>query len=223
MSITVSERRERVSEILLAIEAVHFNPEKPYIFTSGWASPVYVNCRKLFSTTWERREIVQFAAEELEGCAGRQGFDVVAGGETAGIPYAAWMADYFYCPMVYVRKRPKGFGLGQRIEGELKPGQRVALVEDLMTDGKSKLSFAQAIREAGAEIQYAVVVFSYGVYPGVDATMEEAGLTVRALTDWRTTLAVAESRGNLNAEQVRTVGSFLDDPSGWSKAHGGSV
>lgn len=223
MPITLSEHRARVSQILFDIEAVHCNLEKPYIFTSGWASPVYVNCRRLFSTTWERREIVGLLARELERALGPDGFDVVAGGETAGIPYAAWVADYFYRPMVYVRKKPKGFGLGRRIEGELAPGQRAVLIEDLMTDGASKVDFARAIREAGGTVGHAAVVFSYGVYPEAPAKLDAADLSVYALTDWRTTLGVAERRGHFDRAQVRAVREFLDDPPAWSQAHGGSA
>jgi len=222
MSITVSERGARVSEILLDIGAVHCNLEEPFIFTSGWASPVYVNCRRLFSATWERREVVHLAAQEVERFVGRGGFDLVAGGETAGIPYAAWMAEYFYCPMVYVRKKAKGFGLNQRIEGVLEPRRRVILVEDLMTDGMSKVHFARAIRDAGAEVTHAVVVFSYGVYPNAAANLEGAELSVHALTDWHTTLAVAESRGDFDARQATAVRDFLENPAAWSEAHGGS-
>lgn len=222
MPITLSDYRMRVSEILFDIEAVHCNLEKPYIFTSGWASPVYVNCRKLVSTTWERREVVCLIARELERALGRDGFDVVAGGETAGIPYAAWVADYFYRPMVYVRKKPKGFGLERRIEGELVPGQRVVLIEDLMTDGASKIDFARAIRQAGGIIAHAAAVFSYGVYPEAPSKLDAADLSVHALTDWRTTLEVAESRGRFDRGQVRAVREFLEDPPTWSRTHGGS-
>ncbi|NIR31273.1 MAG: orotate phosphoribosyltransferase [Gammaproteobacteria bacterium] len=219
----VSEHRARVSEILLDLGAVHCNLEKSFIFTSGWASPVYVNCRKLVSTTWERREVVGLVAQELERALGRDGFDVVAGGETAGIPYAAWVADYFYRPMIYVRKKPKGFGLGRRIEGELASDQRVVLIEDLMTDGMSKIDFARAIRDAGGRVTHAVVVFSYGVYPEAGTKLAAADLSVHALTDWRTTLEVAESRGDFDRAQVRAVREFLHDPPAWSQAHGGSA
>jgi orotate phosphoribosyltransferase len=148
---------------------------------------------------------------------------VVAGGETAGIPYAAWVADYFYRPMIYVRKKPKGFGLGRRIEGELAGGQRAVLIEDLMTDGASKIDFARAIREAGGIVAHAVVVFSYGVYPEAPSRLDAADLSVCALTDWRTTLEVAEAHGHFDRAQAQAVREFLNDPAGWSQAHGGSA
>jgi len=222
MAVVVSPHAERVSEILLRIRAVHCNPDEPYTFTSGWKSPVYVNCRRIFSTTWERREITQYMAQAIEAAAGRDGFDLVAGGETAGIPYAAWIADYFYRPMLYVRKKPKGFGLDRLIEGEMEQGARVVLVEDLMTDGMSKVRFAEALREAGARVDHAAVVFSYGVYPSTDGNLGGARLAAVALTDWRTTLAVAARTGVFDARQVEQVSAFLDDPPAWSKAHGGA-
>ena len=221
MAITLSKHRMRASEILFDIGAVHFNLEEPFVFTSGWASPVYVNCRKLISTTWQRREIIQIAAEGIERDVGLDGFDVVAGGETAGIPDAAWIADYFHRPMVYVRKRTKEFGLKQRIEGVLGPNQRVLIVEDLMTDGMSKVDFANALKDAGASVEHALVVFNYGVYPDTEKNLAGVGLSVHALTDWSTTLDFAESGGYFTPEQVKEVRAFLSDPSGWSEAHGG--
>src|SRR5215470_14725945 len=185
MAVRLVERKERAAELLLDIGAVHYWTDKPFIFTSGWASPVYIDCRKLISTPLQRREIIQLAGEEMDRHIGRDRFDIVAGGETAGIPFAALIADYFYAPLIYVRKQPKGFGRNSQIEGALDPGQRVVLVEDLTTDGKSKINFAAALRRAGAEVEHAVVVFYYGVYPDAEANLREAGLVLHALTDWK--------------------------------------
>ncbi len=215
------ERKERAAELLLDIEAIHYWADKPFIYTSGWAGPVYIDCRKLISTPLQRREIIQLAAEEIDRQIGRDRFDIVAGGETAGIPFAALIADYFYAPMIYVRKLPKGFGRLSQIEGSLEPGQRVVLVEDLTTDGKSKINFCRALGQAGAVVEHAVVVFYYGVYPDAEANLDQAGVVLHALTDWKTTLDVAERRGYFDAAQVKVVREFLADPAGWSKAHGG--
>jgi orotate phosphoribosyltransferase len=222
MTVQLVERRSRAAEILLDIGAVHVNLDTPFIFTSGWASPVYVDCRKIISTSRERREIVQLAAEAIDRTVGRRGFDLVAGGETAGIPFAAWLADYFFLPMVYVRKQPKEFGRRSQIEGVLEPGQRVVLVEDLATDARSKVSFCRALREAGGVVEHAVVVFYYGIYPDAARNLREAGVRLHALTDWQTTLEVAEARGYFSAEQAKAVRAFLQAPEAWSKAHGGA-
>jgi orotate phosphoribosyltransferase len=222
MTVQLVERRSRAAEILLDIGAVHVNLDRPFIFTSGWASPVYVDCRKLISTSRERREIVQLAAEAIDRAVGRHGLDLVAGGETAGIPFAAWLADYFFLPMVYVRKQPKEFGRRSQIEGVLEPGQRVVLVEDLATDARSKVNFCRALREAGGVVEHAVVVFYYGIYPDAAQNLREAGVRLHALTDWQTTLEVAEARGYFTGEQAKAVRAFLQAPEAWSKAHGGA-
>lgn len=221
MTVHLVERRERAAELLLEIGAVYANVERPFIFTSGWASPVYVDCRRLVSTPRQRREIIQLIAEEIELNIGRDRFDLVAGGETAGIPFAAWIADYFFVPMVYVRKQPKEVGRLAQIEGSLEPGKRVILVEDLTTDAKSKINFCRAIKGVGALVEHAVVVFYYGVYPDAERNLQEIGLHLHALTDWKTTLKVAEARGYFSAKEANVVREFLADPEGWSKAHGG--
>lgn len=221
MTVHVSSHRVRVAQLLLDVGAVHVNVERPFIFTSGWASPVYVDCRRLVSFPRERREVVALATEVLEGTVGRAAVDLVAGGETAGIPFAAWIAERLDLPMVYVRKQPKGFGRLAQIEGVLGPGQRVVLVEDLATDGRSKVAFSRALREAGAVVEHAVVVFYYGIYPEAEATLRAAGLTLHALTDWATTLQVAEARGDFRPAEAAAVRAFLAAPADWSRAHGG--
>jgi orotate phosphoribosyltransferase len=221
MPIKFIDRKARASELLIEIEAVHFNADDPYIFTSGWASPVYVDCRKLISFPRQRREIIQLAAEEIDRSIGRTHFALVAGGETAGIPLAAWIAEYFFLPMIYVRKNPKGFGRMNQIEGMLDPGSRAILVEDLTTDGKSKINFCNALRRAGAQVDEAVVIFYYGVYPDAERNLDEAAVTLHALTDWRTTLEVARAIGYFEPKQADVVEEFLEAPHMWSRAHGG--
>jgi len=221
MAVKFITRKSRASELLIEIEAIHFNQDDPYIFTSGWASPVYIDCRKLISFPRQRREIIQLAAEEIDRSISRDRFALVAGGETAGIPLAAWIAEYFFLPMIYVRKNPKGFGRMNQIEGMLEPGTSAILVEDLTTDGKSKINFCNALRRAGAVVEEAVVIFYYGVYPDAEKNLKEAGITLHALTDWRTTLDVARASGYFDAKQADVVEEFLDAPHVWSKDHGG--
>ncbi len=220
MTVRLIDRKARAAEILLDIGAVHCNLTKPFIFTSGWASPVYVDCRRVISMPRERREIIQLAAEEIDRAIGRDAIDLVAGGETAGIPFAAWIADYFFLPMIYVRKKPKEFGRLAQIEGSLQPGQRVVLVEDLTTDAKSKVTFCRALQQAGARVDHAVVIFYYGIYPEAERNLGEVGVRLHALTDWQTTLEVAEARRYFTAEQAAVVREFLRAPEAWSKAHG---
>ena len=175
----------QVARMLLEIEAVHFRTDPPYTFTSGLASPVYIDCRKLISYPRIRSACMDFACAVLAQDAGYERFDAVAGGETAGIPFAAWIAERLGLPMQYVRKKPKGFGRDARIEGDIREGQRVLLVEDLTTDGGSKVSFVEAIREAGAECAHTIVVFYYGIFPDVPAKLGEQGIHLHYLATWR--------------------------------------
>ncbi|MDH3472520.1 MAG: orotate phosphoribosyltransferase [Rhodospirillales bacterium] len=211
------------ASILLEIEAVLFRPDDPFIFTSGRASPVYVDCRKIISFPRARSQLMSFAVETLAREAGPAAFDVVAGGETAGIPFAAWIAERLDLPMVYVRKKPKGFGRNAQIEGIFEEGARVLLVEDLATDGGSKLNFVEAIRKAGGEIGHCFVVFHYGIFPQSVAALAERGVQLHALATWWDALAVAEEQGYLPGDGAARVRAFLEDPESWSAAHGGKT
>ena len=141
-----AEIARTTARMLLDIGAVHFRRGEPYIFTSGLASPVYTDCRKIISYPRVRAALMDFSVGKVLRDAGFEAFDAVAGGETAGIPFGAWIAERMGLPMLYVRKKPKGFGRNAQIEGELREGARVLLVEDLATDGGSKLRFAEAVR-----------------------------------------------------------------------------
>ena len=145
---------------LLEIKAVHFNAETPFTLASGLPSPTYIDCRKLISYPRIRAVLMDFLTVTVMRNAGFESFDNIAGGETAGIPFAALVAERMALPMTYVRKKPKGYGRNARIEGVMTPGQRVLLVEDLTTDGGSKLSFVDAIRETGAACAHTAVIFT---------------------------------------------------------------
>jgi orotate phosphoribosyltransferase len=212
---------ELTAKMLIEVEAVHFNSEKPFIFTSGWASPVYIDCRKLISYPRLRQTIIDFGASIILRDAGFEQFDTVAGGETAGIPFAAWMADRLMLPMQYVRKQPKGFGRDAQIEGDLKEGERVLLVEDLTTDGRSKINFCQALRSAGAVVEHVFVVFHYDIFPETKTVMSEMGVSLHALATWWDVLKVAQAGGHFETGTMDEVEKFLRDPAGWSVAHGG--
>ena len=137
------------------------------------------------------------------------------------MPFAAWVADRLNVPMQYVRKKPKGFGRGAQIEGQLIPGQRVLLVEDLATDGKSKVNFIKALRDADGLCEHCFVLFFYDIYPQGKKILGDLGVTLHALTTWRDVLAVAKASGQFEPKMLAEVEKFIDDPAGWSKAHGG--
>jgi len=208
---------------LMEIEAILFRPEDPFVFTSGRASPVYVDCRRIIAFPRVRATLMTMAVNKLFRDAGLEAFDVVAGGETAGIPFAAWLAERLGLPMAYIRKKPKGFGRNARIEGVIEPGDRVLLVEDLASDGGSKLGFIDAIKEAEAKVAHAFVIFSYGIFPEALARVSERGVTLHALATWWDALAVAKQQGYLSAEGLREVEAFLKAPDDWSAAHGGKT
>ena len=219
----VSEVARTTAGILLEIEAVLFRPDDPFIFTSGRASPVYVDCRKIISFPRARAKLMDLAVERIVRAAGYESLDAVAGGETAGIPFAAWIAERLGLPMLYVRKKPKGFGRDAQIEGSFADGDRILLVEDLATDGGSKLNFVKAIRNAGGKIAHTFVIFHYGIFPEGQAKLRDMGVELHALATWWDALAVAEERKYLGEEQIAVVRSFLEDPDGWSAAHGGTA
>ena len=212
---------ELTAKMLLEIEAVHFRADEPYMLTSGLASPVYIDCRKLISYPRIRGTLMDFATAKLMRDAGFESFDGVAGGETAGIPFAAWIAERLSLPMYYVRKKPKGFGRDAQIEGDSVEGKRVLLVEDLTTDGGSKLKFAEALRNAGAEVSDTLVVFYYGVFKETHSKLRENGLTLHALATWKDVLAAARKGGHFDAATLDQVEAFLDQPLRWSADHGG--
>ncbi|WP_420392422.1 orotate phosphoribosyltransferase [Acuticoccus sp.] len=206
---------------LLEVGAVHIRPDEPFTYTSGLKSPVYVDCRKLIAYPRLRGTLMQLGVATVAREAGLERFDGVAGGETAGIAFAAWMADLMGLPMQYVRKAPKGFGRNARIEGDLVPGQRTLLVEDLATDGGSKVRFAEALRAAGAEVAHCFVIFHHDIFAGSEAALAAHGLTIHALARWRDVLSLARQRGTPDAAAIAEVDGFLADPLGWSSARGG--
>ncbi len=212
---------ETVAKMLLEINAVHFRADQPYTFTSGLASPVYIDCRKLISYPRIRSAIMDFAASIVFRNVGFEQFDAVAGGETAGIPFAAWLADRLGLPMQYVRKKPKGFGRDAQIEGSLPEGARVLLVEDLTTDGGSKLKFADAIATAGARVTDTFAVFYYDIFPDTPKKLEEAGMRLHYLATWWDILKVCKDEGRFDAVTIAEVESFLNGPEKWSADHGG--
>ncbi len=209
------------ARILLEIKAVNIRPEEPYTFTSGWKSPVYIDCRKIISYPRARRAICDLGVGKVSRAVGYETIEAVAGGETAGIPFAAWMAERMDLPMAYVRKKPKGFGRNAQIEGDVPAGRETLLVEDLTTDGASKIAFAQALRDAGASCRHTFVVFFYGVFPGSFEQMKAMDLTLHHLATWWDVLEVCRERPWFSESALTGVRTFLEDPVRWSAKHGG--
>jgi len=200
-------------------EAVRVNPEEPFTLASGKKSPIYINCRRLISSPAFLGLFTAVAGALVE--SGDLAFDAVAGGETAGIPFAAYLARDTGRPMLYVRKKPKGYGIASRVEGVLPDadGQppRVLLVEDLITDGGSKLGFIDALRETGATVTDALVLFDR--QQGGSETLAGHSVRLTSITDLTTTLEAGAEAAALTAEQLQEVQDYLADPDEWSAAH----
>jgi len=209
------------ARILLEIKAVNFRPEEPYTFTSGWKSPVYIDCRRIIYFPRARAKICALGVEKIGRHVGYETIEAVAGGETAGIPFAAWIADRMMAPMAYVRKKPKGFGRNALIEGDVPEGLRTLLVEDLTTDGRSKVQFAQALRDAGAIVNHAFVVFFYGVFPGSFETLARMEIQLHHLCTWWDVLEACQDRPYFEEGALAEVRRFLEDPVAWSASRGG--
>jgi len=212
---------DMTAKMMLEVKAVHFSDGKPFVFTSGWASPVYIDCRKLISYPRVRSTLIDFATATIVRDVGFEQFDTVAGGETAGIPYAAWIADRLSLPMQYVRKKPKGFGRGAQIEGHIEEGARTLLVEDLTTDGRSKVNFCKALRDAGAVVDHVFVVFYYDIFPESKKIIADIQVKLLHLATWWDVLRVVKQGGYFENRVIEEVERFLNAPAKWSAEHGG--
>jgi orotate phosphoribosyltransferase len=215
----VADPARITARILIETQSVLFQPDDPFVFTSGRLSPVYVDCRRLISFPRARATLMDMGVELIENAIGFESLDVIAGGETAGIPFSAWVAERMMLPMCYVRKQPKGFGRNARIEGVVEEGDRVLLVEDLATDGGSKVSFVDGLREAGAECAHTFVIFHYGIFPQGVRDLEAHGVKLHALATWWDVLACAEEEDYFKKSDLPQVRAFLEDPDGWAAAN----
>lgn len=209
---------KKAAKILIETESVLFNAREPFTLKSGKPSPVYVDCRRLISFVKQRETLMDFGAALISKQIGNQNIDVVAGGETAGIPYGAFMAERLSKPMIYVRKEPKGYGRMAQIEGVLADGgsPNVLLVEDLQTDGGSKRTFIDALRKAGATIEHAFVIFHYGIFQASEDNMKDMGINLHALTTWWDVLDVAKDKQYFDDETLDSVERFLNNPDDWT-------
>lgn len=206
------------ASMLLEIQAVDFNSKEPFTLASGLPSPTYVDCRKLISFPRIRSAMMDFLTVTIMRNAGFEAFDNIAGGETAGIPFGALVAERMALPMTYVRKKPKGYGRNARIEGVMNENDRVLLVEDLTTDGGSKISFVDAIRETGATCEHTAVIFFYDIFDHAKLTLKTHGITLHHLCTWWDVLAQAKRTNAFGQDTLEEVESFLRGPKAWQDA-----
>jgi orotate phosphoribosyltransferase len=208
---------QAVAAFLIDSGCVTVRADEPFRLPSGWASPVYMDCRRLISYPVVRRELVARAIDRLQGSAAFQDVASIAGGEASGIAFAAWIAQARELPLQYVRKRAVGTN---QVEGVIRKGAKVLLVDDMMAAGASKIAFVSALRSAGAEVQDAFVIFDYGTF-GAEALLATLGVKLHALATWRDILAVARTRNDFGDAALDELRDFLSDPSAWSQARGG--
>ncbi|MBI4490294.1 MAG: orotate phosphoribosyltransferase [Deltaproteobacteria bacterium] len=224
MSKTPDNWKLAIAEMLLKTESIQIYQERPFVFVSGRISPVYIDCRKLLSFPDVREAIVDQLAKTAEKEIGLDVIDVVAGGETAGIPYAAFVSQKIHKPMIYVRKNPKGYGQTKQIEGVLTSGQRVLLVEDLITDGLSKVRFNIGIRAEGAKITHCLCIFEYGsdrlgLHEGRE-NLAKHDIQLRTLVNWDDVLNTGLSKKYFSDEASKQILDFLKEPENWGRKMG---
>lgn len=202
-----------VAQILIDIESVKFSFEKPFTLTSGLKSPVYVDCRKIISFMEQRNIILNIAIKYFK--ENKIKFDILAGGETAGIPYASFFSQIIQKPMIYVRKKPKEFGGNQQIEGEFKKNQKVILIEDLATDGGSKIIFIEALRKAGLKVTDIFVIFYYDIFDINKSPIKSLDVKIHSLCTWRNIIEIVKLKKLYSEEKIQDLEFFLTDPGKW--------
>jgi orotate phosphoribosyltransferase len=209
-----------VARLLFDAGAIHLSRQQPFILAAGWASPVYVDVRILLGDPVFRQRVTQLAVRYLDAVLPQASIDAVAGAETAGIPFAAWLADKLDVRMRYVRKRPLGIGRNAQVEGGDVDGLEVLLVDDLTTDGGSKLNFARGLRAAGAIVEHVLTIFYHDVFPSAAERLAQAGLTLHPLATWADVLR-SPAADRISPQDRAEIERFLADPVAWSTKHGG--
>lgn len=201
------------AEKLLQIKALKVNINEPFTWASGWKSPVYCDNRKLLSFPHVRDYVKSELANTIMD-AFPDG-ESIAGVATAGIPHGALAADLLKLPFIYVRSKPKGHGLGNQIEGVLEPGQKVVVVEDLVSTGKSSLEAVQALREAGADVIGMCALFTYG-FPQADEAFAAAGVKLITLSNYNALMEVSKNLNLVAESDMEKLQQWRLDPANWS-------
>ncbi|MFH1426701.1 MAG: orotate phosphoribosyltransferase [Candidatus Kerfeldbacteria bacterium] len=208
---------EEIAKLLLDIKAVALNTEEPFRYTSGILSPIYCDNRLVISYPDKREVVIQafldlIREQNLE-------FDVVGGTATAGIPHAAWIADRLKKPMIYIRGKEKGHGKKNRIEGVIKKGQTVLIVEDLISTGGSSVDAGLAVREEGGVVIDCIAIFTYEMQKA-RAAFSEADIQLHTLTNFSTLVDVASANGYIKKDEQEKILAWNKDPQAWGSAMG---
>ncbi|WP_059170079.1 orotate phosphoribosyltransferase [Bacillus sp. FJAT-27445] len=204
-----------IAEHLLDINAVTLRPQEPFTWTSGIKSPIYCDNRLTLSYPQVRKEIAKGLVSLIHNHFPET--EVIAGTATAGIPHAAWVSDEMELPMCYVRSSAKGHGKGNQIEGKVNEGQKVVIIEDLISTGGSVITAAQALKEAGAEVLGVVAIFTYGLEKG-KKKLEEAGLQTYTITDFPELAKNAAEKGYIKEEELGMLMDWYRNPNEWKQS-----
>lgn len=209
----MSQNEKAVAEKLLQINAIKLNPGEPFTWASGWKSPIYCDNRKVLSFPYIRdfikSEMCNVIFEHYPEA------ELLAGVATAGIAWGAMAADQLKLPYIYVRPKPKEHGLGNQIEGFYTPGQKVVVVEDLISTGKSSLQVVDVLKAAGVEVVGMVSIFTYG-FPVAAAAFEKAGIGYRSLTNYPVLINLAIEKGLVSPDQQEVLLKWSQDPGNWT-------
>ena len=209
--------QDAVAEILINIESVKFSFDQPYTLTSGKKSPVYVDCRKIISYTKERNKVLDYAEQYIK--QNNLSFEILAGGETAGIPYAAFLAERLQKPMIYIRKQPKGFGKNQQIEGNFNNNQKAILIEDLTTDGASKVVFIEILRKFNINVSDIFVIFYYDIFNLSKTPLATLNVNMHYLCTWKNIINIVQKNKILSVNEINNLKYFLSEPEKWRLTH----
>lgn len=210
----VNTAASEIAQKLLQIQAVKLATDKPYTWASGWKSPIYCDNRKALGYPHVR----DFIKSELAAVIFEQfaNADAIAGVATAGVPWAAMAADQLKLPFMYVRPKPKEHGMGNQIEGLYTKGQRVVVVEDLISTGNSSLAVCKVLQNEGLVVDGMVAIFTYGFEQAMQA-FEQAGIKLVTLSNYNALLELAQANGSVNEEQKNTLLKWRENPDEWGK------
>ncbi|MDC3017863.1 orotate phosphoribosyltransferase [Paracoccaceae bacterium] len=212
----INERSRNTAKILIDIGAINFSLATPFRLSSGFLSPSYIDCRKIIAYPSAFKSITDMMIDTIKSDMDPRSPDYIIGGETAGIPFGAVIAEKMGLPLSYVRKKAKDYGKNKLIEGDILQERNSLLVEDLMTDGKSKINFVQNIRSHGIECNLSLVVFKYNIFKEADISMKRNNIQVYHLTDWEDVYNQMRFMNTFDSSILFEIRKFLDNPIAWS-------
>ena len=210
----MTSNEKAVAEKLLQVQAIKLSPEKPFTWASGWKSPIYCDNRKVLSFPYVR----DFIKSELCSVIFEQfpQAETLAGVATAGIAWGAMAADQLKLPYMYVRPKPKEHGMGNQIEGSFNSGQKVLVIEDLVSTGKSSLQVCNVLKDAGLEVTGMVSIFTYG-FREADEAFSKAGIKLQSLTNYEVLINLAIEKAVVDENQLKTLLNWRNNPSEWTE------